>query len=76
MRNLWIRFRKHWILPIKWARFDIEDAYSFNFPSTVRLVEKKRLIRDEMVIAERVDNKTRVSYLNGQLDLLKWIRHI
>ena len=76
MKKAWIRFRKKWILPFRWSRMQLEDADTFDFPPTLKLVEKKRLIDEEMVAAERVDNKTRISYLNGQLDLLNWIRHL
>lgn len=73
MPKIFIKFRKKFILPIKWYFRRRQDAGSIIAPSNEELLLKYENIKDELLIAERTNDYVGIKIANSRLRLINWI---
>ena len=73
MRKLFVKLRKRWILPIKWARKEFAQIEDLEAPPAIKLFKIRKEIKDELMAAERLGDKQKTMYSQGQLDFVDWL---
>jgi len=73
MPKIFIKFRKRFILPIKWYFRRRQDAGSLVVHSNDDLLLKFENIKDELSEAERIGDAIAIRVAQGRLKLIKWV---
>jgi len=73
MPKIFIKFRKNFILPIKWFFRRRQEVGSIVVPNNEDLYLKMENIKEELLEAERINDDVAVKVANGRLKLIKWI---
>ena len=73
MPKMFIKFRKNFILPIKWYFRRRQEVGSIVVPSNDDLYLKMENIKEELLEAERLADSVAVKVASGRLKLIKWI---
>jgi hypothetical protein len=73
MPKIFIKFRKNFLLPIKWYFRRRQEEGSIVTPSNEELLLKYENIKDELLIAERTNDYAGIKIANSRLRLINWI---
>jgi len=73
MPRMFIKFRKNFILPIKWFFRRRQEVGSIVVPNNDDLYLKMENIKEELLKAERLADSVAVKVASGRLKLIKWI---
>ena len=72
---MWIKFRKKYILPIKWSFTRWRMVRRMEIRPKKDLYKKKEEVMEALLKAERIDNTLDIKRLKGSLETLKWALH-
>lgn len=73
MPKIFIKFRKKFILPVRWYFKRRQDIGSIVAPSNDDLLLKYENIKDELSGAERIGDSLAIKVAQGRLKLIKWV---
>lgn len=73
MPKIFIKFRKKFILPVKWYFRRRQESGSLVVHSNDDLLLKYDNIKEELIKAERLGDPTNIKVAQGRLKLIKWI---
>ena len=67
-----IKFRKKYILPIKWTRKINKEISEFQYPKPTDVYGKMQELNDEYLQAEKEEDSKALAVAKGKIKLLKW----
>jgi len=73
MRKLIIKFRKRFILPLKWARREMDEVSLLKVRGKREIYDKILDVKKEIVQADRKNETKRMNIAIGKLAALKWV---
>lgn len=70
---LYIRFRKKFILPIKYFFAERKKVKSIEYPDRALVIERLEANKKKMLIAQKRENIREIAEFSARVDELTWI---
>jgi len=71
--TFFIKFRKKYLLPLKWRRKRNKLAKEVVMPAPHELLDLKDTLIEKLREYERTEQEDRINFVEGQIEILDWL---